>query len=208
MYKFLKELSDAGIVRREVDEASTPPRVFYHPPSTIGGWLFGHINVERARQIVAKKWTPRKKRERDGMGLAFSRFTNHLISVILDACEMKDEVQAEKYVDLQMQTALSEHVHELFRMCLRQRTVRVDGIPVLAAVADSFLCDADAEEWLKHHAPKWAKPYIGRLPYEFMADILMLKAHKEAAIKDIEQVIEAIETSRSTAALPSSKETH
>jgi len=193
LYKALKHLSDAGTLRRIVDDATMPPRVFYE---TIPRRPSGSVNLERARQIVENQWSPRKERERDGMALAFSWFTNQVALVILDACGQKDERQAQKYLDVQMQTRLDRYVHELFRMCFRRRNITVDKVPVLACVADSFLTEEeDADDWLKRHAPKWAKTYIERVPI-FRTEIpviLMLATDKEAAIKEMEELIEDIE---------------
>ena len=190
LYKYMKKW-EPYLVRRIVDEDSIPPRVFYERAPLAKA----QIDVGRARRIVLARWTRRKEKERDAMYLAFSFFINRLINAILEACEYKDEAQARDYFDVITQAWLSSSVHDLFALCLGRRNIRVDGVPVLSFVADSFMPGDETQEWIRRYAPEWAKPFIGRLPEEMIVQILVSVPSKQAAVREIQDETKRFEQS-------------
>ena len=155
--------------------------------------------LERRREALAalrrkfdEQCTPTIMKEADGMRVLFLSFMTDLIAVLFKACEMNSCAEAERHVELESVGGLIRRVIDLTRVCYARRDLKIQDVPILGYVHDSFEFDLDEElaEWIRRHTPEWATPYKGKVLDKDLLDILMT-APPQAAIEELGKLSEA-----------------
>jgi len=136
-------------------------------------------------------WTDKQANKAfETMYLAMSLFMFELGGQIEVACEKGVLKEAEAYIDLVVATRLKELLRSLVSLCYRYRDLTVDEIKTIHYAVWQFTPEAEAGKWLEKYAPAWAKPHIGHMPDEHLAQIAVFN-RKDRALREIHDFYEA-----------------